>query len=144
MIYWDTSCVVKLYVAEPDSDAWEKQAFDVHGPLSSSALLEPELAFTLVRKEQEGSLHAGAATLLLRQFRDDVRCGRFRLLPLGQDVMHEAATLAEQGLKRKPVLHLRTLDGLHLAAAKLLKCRTVATTDGRMRQALPLLGMKPA
>jgi predicted nucleic acid-binding protein len=144
VIYWDTSCVVKLYVAEPDSEVWDKLAADFPGPLFSSALLEPELALALARKEQEGSIRSGGAAVLLQQFRDDVGCGRYRLLPLGQDVMHEAATLAEQGFMCKPMLLLRTLDGLHLATAKLLRCRTVATTDVRMRQALPLLGMKPA
>jgi predicted nucleic acid-binding protein len=140
MIYWDTSCVLKLYCAESDSFAWEKLAVDHAQSLISSALLEAELAFALYRKEAQGELARGGAKHLLRQFRSDTESGRIALFPVGSDVIEESADLARTFLGRKSSVALRTLDGLHLATARLLKCDSLATTDARMREAASALG----
>jgi len=45
VIYWDTSCVIKLYTAESDSRQWQETALDVDEEIVSSVLLETELAY---------------------------------------------------------------------------------------------------
>ena len=141
MIYWDTSCVIKLYTAETDSAAWQRVAVDRPDERVSSALLEAELAFALRRKEQGGDVASGGATALLRIFRRDIKVGRFALFPLGADVIRRAAALADEAAAASPASLLRTLDGLHLATAAILRCNGIATTDARMKAGAQLLGI---
>ena len=141
MIYWDTSCVIKLYTAESDSSVWQRLAVDVPGDRASSALLEAELAFALRQKELRGEVVPGGAAALLRIFRNDVTAGRFVLFPLGADVIRRAAALADEAAALRPPCPLRTLDGLHLATAVILRCNRIATTDTRMKAGAQLLGI---
>lgn len=141
MIYWDTSCVIKLYAAESDSRAWQAKALGTAEALTSSALLETELAFALHGKERRRDLVAGGAAALRRLFASDVASGRFRLFPVGTDVLAKAAELAGWSATVDPVLHLRTLDAIHLATALQLDCSGIATADDRMRRAAAELGL---
>ena len=81
MIYWDTSCVLKLYVSESDSSTWEERALATDEEFAASALLETELAYGLIRKEARGDIKQGAAEALLTLFRQDVERARFTLYP---------------------------------------------------------------
>ena len=141
MIYWDTSCVIKLYTEESDSALWQRVAVDGPGERVSSALLEAELAFALRQKELRQDIAAGGAAALLRIFRHDVKVGRFTLFPLGGDVIRRAVTLAEEAGALRPARSLRTLDGLHLATAVMLRCNGLATADARMKAGAQLLGI---
>ena len=80
MSYWDTSCLVKLYVAEPDSAQFEAHAASA-GPLITSEIRAWELWTTLRRKEAAGSLAPGAARALFQTFRTDVATGELVLMP---------------------------------------------------------------
>lgn len=139
MIYWDSSVILKLYVSEDDSEEWQALALGENRPLRSSALLLAEMAFALRQKENRSEIAAGAARQLYRLFRDDITAGRIEIFPMGVDVLEESAVLADPG-ESKDLSLLRTLDGLHLATARLLKCRTVATADTRMRIAAEAVG----
>lgn len=139
MIYWDTSCVLKLYAAETDSSKWQALALSAEDDLAASALLETEMAFALEQKELRGELCKGGAKALFCAFRRDVRARRFVLYPVGEDVLSTAADLAKRCYHAAPPVMLRTLDGLHMATAHLAKCRSLATTDQRMREAASLL-----
>lgn len=142
MIYWDTSCVVKLYTAESDSVLYAGRALRAAEPLAISALVEVELSFCLARKEATGDLLAGGARAVMSRFRHDVAAGRFRSFPLGGDVLAQASALAAGFLQRNPRLVLRTLDGLHLATATLVKAAGVCTTDVRMADAARAMGLR--
>lgn len=139
MIYWDTSCILKLYTAESDSSQWQKVAVGQDDELVSSALLETEMAYAFEQKEQRGDIKPGGAQALIRLFRRDMKEGRFVLYPVGRDVLSTAATIASSCYHARPPIPLRTLDGLHLATALLLKCRAIATADSRMKAAAALL-----
>ena len=141
MIYWDTSCVLKLYTAESDSAQWQDCATGTSEELVASRLLEAELAFALLRKEMQGDIRPGATARLLGKFQRDVQAGRFRLVPVGADVITRAGIVAETCYRAEPPVPLRTLDGLHLATAVLLGCTGIASADERMRRAAPLLGI---
>lgn len=147
MIYWDTSCVLKLYAPEGDSRAYIVFASRV-GPLRTSDLTKTELFYALLRKEAAGDIARGFAELAFAKFLDDESKGRFVFYPIGRDVRAEAEKVASTcyGAAHDSVA-IRTLDGLHLATAVVAKLREVATTDERMLRALPLLGLgerKPA
>jgi predicted nucleic acid-binding protein len=141
VIYWDTSCVIKLYTAESDSADWQAKALGASEALASSALLEAEMAFALHAKERRGDLVPGGASALRRLFAADVAAGRFRLFPVGSDVLAKAADIAAWCAKRNPTMHLRTLDGIHLATTVRLDCHAIAARDERMRAAVALLGI---
>lgn len=141
MIYWDTSCVLKLYTAESDSLTWQQQALGARDEFAASALLETEMAYALEQKELRGDVRPGGAQALLRLFRRDLQAGRFALCPVGGDVMALAADLAARWYHAAEPLPLRTLDGLHLATAMLLRCRAIATADRRLQAAAVQVGI---
>lgn len=136
MIYWDTSVILKLYVEEPDSMDWQRIAVSSEPPLRTSSLALSEMAHALKQLEQAKRIRKNAASALHAQFRKDVDSGRFVLLPLGHDVMDLSVDFA---LKTGGI---RTLDGLHLASARLLRCTRMATGDSRLAQAAKKAGFQ--
>lgn len=142
MIYWDTSCAVKLYASEPDSSHWSRFIADSDDDHVSSALLDLELTCAFRQKESRGHLKSGGAGKLLLDFRNDVRLGHFQLFPVGADVLARATQIVENCGRQRPSVVLRTLDGIHLATAKLLNCSAIATTDERMKQAAKIAGIQ--
>jgi uncharacterized protein len=143
VIYWDTSCVIKLYALESDSEQWELTACEGREQLVSSALMRTEGAFALEQKERRGEILPGGASALMELLDRDISAGRFNLFPVGEDVLRHAASLAGECYHAAPSIPLRTLDGIHLATAQLLKCTSIATADGRMRTGAEHLGLTP-
>ena len=141
MIYWDTSCVLKLYAPENDSGQWASYALDADDEFASSTLLETEMVCALWQKELRGEIVAGAASKLCALFRSDISSGRFTLYPVGSDVRELAEELAAACYAAADPVPLRTLDVLHLATARLIKSRVLATTDRRMRAAAAVCGI---
>lgn len=137
--YWDTSCLLKLYCPEPDSDRYlDFLTADSASPVSS-VLTRSEFIFALQQKVMRKELGAAEATRLQNRFLADLDRGHLALMPFGSDIQSEAARIARICYRRKPPIPLRTLDGLHLATAVLAKCRILATTDGRMGKAARIL-----
>lgn len=139
MIYWDTSCVVKLYVSEPDSEQWMQLARRQASLLHSSALLETELACAFRGKEQRNEIRVGATKILMDLFHRDVQVGRFRLFPLAADVHRKACHLV---VENNTKIALRSLDALHLATCLHLECEEIATTDIKLSAAAKAAGIK--
>lgn len=133
---------MKLYTLECDSTVWEQHALDSEEGLVSSALMRTEVAFALEQKEARGDIRPQAARVLLRILDHDIGAGRFQLIPVGSDVLDEACAVGQECHRADPSLFVRTLDGIHLATARLLKCRQVATADTRMQRAAQLLGFR--
>ena len=142
MIYWDTSCVVKLYAAEADSEELLALATETDDALCCSAVLTAELFYALRQKELRKEIRPGAAGALFSAFELDVESGRFVLLPVGRDVLLDAVEVAKSCLDRTPPIPIRTLDGIHLATARLLRVARMVTTDGRMRAAAARLSIR--
>lgn len=141
MIYWDTACVVKLYTLESDSAVYLELAGASVEPPVSSEILGVELPYALQQKELRGDLKPGGAERVRQQFEADVAAGRWLLVPVGSDVLARASQVAHRCYHHHPPVLLRTVDGLHLATALVLKVRELVTTDLRLRQAAPLFGL---
>ena len=139
--YWDTACVLKLYCQESDSGLYLAKVSSSKQPVTSSILAASELIYAFHQKEARRELAQGAANILFDKFLTDVRLGRFQLLPFGEDVQAEARRIASLCYSASPPILLRTLDGLHLASARLAGCQEILTTDARMRSAATLLGI---
>jgi len=142
--YWDTSCVIKLYCEEENSEFYLDKLAAQSGPLWSSVLLTSELMFALHQKEMRGEIPPGSAIVIDEKFQADAAAGRFLLLPFGEDIRRECRRIAAMCYGHAPPIPLRTLDGLHLASAYVAGCRRILTTDTRMRKAAQLLGLKLA
>jgi predicted nucleic acid-binding protein len=142
MIYWDTSSILKLYAEEHDSVHWQAIALSQRPPLCTSSLARVEMAFALRQKERRGELAVGAAAALQKIFESDVTIGRFLAVPMGRDVLHSCLELSANEVFLGKRILLRTLDALHLATARVMGCRSIATADLRLAEASLIVGLK--
>lgn len=111
IVYFDTSALVKRYVAEPDSavvlDLWERTVF-----IGASQLLYAEMSATFARKRRE---QPGSIALLDRAeqaFRED--WPTLYRIPVDDEVNRRVDDL----LIRRA---LRGADAVHLASALMLR-----------------------
>ena len=70
MTYWDTSCLLKLYVQESDSDTYRDLLLQQTTPILTSALAEVEFTFAITRRESEEQLKKGATAHLAQLLRN--------------------------------------------------------------------------
>jgi predicted nucleic acid-binding protein len=139
--YWDTSCLLKLYCKESDSETFrEKIAASVEPPVSST-LARTELYYAFQQKALRGETGNRRAETLFDFLEEDIRIGRICLFPIGSDVMKRAEDIASKCYGATEPIFLRTQDGIHLATAQLTKSRTIISTDDRMNAAAQSLGM---
>jgi len=116
VIYLDSSCLLKLLLTEPESEA-VRQAVAREEDVVVSALTELETAGAVF-----GERRYRAYLDQLERFRD---VDPFRFLPLPGTVFQTA--LRQQRRARQP--HCRSLDRLHLAAMEELGLRRLMTND---------------
>lgn len=121
-VYLDSSALVKLVVVEHETAALRK--YLRQHPVRASCLLARVEVIRAVRAQ-------GAAAV--RRARQVLR--RLDLVQLDDELMEDAATL-DVGI-------LRSLDAIHLAAARLFgdDLTAVVTYDARMARAAALLGL---
>jgi predicted nucleic acid-binding protein len=125
LIYLDSSAIVKLAVAEPESPAL-RHHLSRHQTLASSALARVEVARALLPSGLE-AVARGREVL-----------GYLELLRLTDQVLSDAAGLEPP--------QLRSLDAIHLASARLLgpSVQQIVTYDKRMAAAAEAGGWKVA
>lgn len=125
LTYVDSSAIVKLVVAEPESKALRRYLVR-RQPLVSSALARTEVARALM---PSGPEIVGRGEDVLR---------RIQLLRVNDRV------LAQAGRMEPP--ELRSLDAIHLASARALGAavRQIVTYDDRMAHAAKALGWSVA
>ena len=140
MAAWDTSALLKLYLAEADSPSFEALA------LSSTELVmapigrhEARVAFR--RKEAEGVLPPGGADVCYRKLLQDIQVGRIRMVGESAASEIEFGKVVDQCLSQSPPVFVRTNDALHLAAAKLAGETEFVTADARQAAAATLIGL---
>jgi len=142
MTYWDTSAIVPLYTEEGTSSFWETRLLEETDPPAGSALAITEFSYALHHKVLRKNLTRSAAETLISRFTDDHETGRWKLLPLGSDVIAASLQVGSEIAKKSPPVALRSLDGLHLGSALALKCNVVATGDLRLATAAERIGLK--
>ncbi len=142
MTYWDTSAILPLYLEEPTSSFWEATLIEGDAEASSSTLAITEFSFALRHKVLRQALPLKSAEALIAKFTKDHEAGRWRLCPLGADVIASSLRIGEAAGRGDPPVALRSLDGIHLGAARVLKCDTVATGDRRLADAAERVGIR--
>jgi predicted nucleic acid-binding protein len=122
MVYLDSSALVKLVIAEPESQALRR--YLRNEPQRASCTLARVEVLRAVRS------HGAKATARARQV-----LRRVDMIQLDDDLLDDAATL--------DAAVLRSLDAIHLAAARTLgdELTAVVTYDGRMTSAADVLGL---
>ena len=139
--YWDTSCLLKLYCQESDSETFRNKIAAALEPPVASTLTRTELSYAFQQKAVRGETGGHHAETLFDFLQKDIRMGRIRLFPIGSDVLERAERIASQCYDAPEPIFLRTLDGIHLATAQMTKSRRIISTDDRMNKAAQLLGM---
>ena len=135
-MYLDTAILVKLLVAEPDSEFFQDSLSGL--PLSSSELALTEVWSALLAKERKNVISARQRAAAWRVFNERVQAREIVLHPLNGVVLKKANHILE---RCHPAVPLRTLDAIHTAACDLSQDFPLCTTDKRMRDAAGVLGI---
>lgn len=135
--YIDTSALLKLYVTEAFSTEAESYLTGIDRPAISS-LTTLEWHCAMARRQRTGAITDTYLTMARQEFTRHIAEGYFRVHSVTDILFTQALGVLEAA---KPI-PLRTLDALHLAAARAVKAQTIATSDKIMAQAATKLGMK--
>jgi len=139
MIYLDTSALLKRYVAERRSDDFDTY-FEQVAPASVSRLTLLELRSGLARKRRERTIDASHEQAALAELRIDIQDGLLQVRPVLDQHLIDAFHLIDA----MPDIPLRSLDAMHLAAARAEGANELATADATMARAAAKLGMQIA
>ena len=139
MIYLDTSAFIKLYIREEHSESVNRIVIRQDEPLPVWFLhaLELRNAFNLKVFRQE--LTPADADGMAKLYQDRLQAGIYAAPRL--EVSDLAAT-AIQLTTHTRHLGCRSLDILHVAAAKLIGVRRFVTFDDRQRRLAETVGLK--
>ena len=135
-MYLDTAIIIKLLVAEPDTEFFQSAL--ENELLSSSELALTEVWSALLAKERKKLITARQRAEAWRVFNERVQSKQLRLHPLNSIVLKKANQVLEQC---HPLVALRALDAIHTAACDLSQDFPLCTTDKRMRDAAGVLGI---
>lgn len=105
-LYLDTSSLVKLYVAEPDSGA-VRRLVDQATVVATSGIAYPETRAALARRRRERALSPAAYRTATGAFEDD--WSRYLAVDVSAAICRNAGSLAER-------YRLRGYDSVHLAS----------------------------
>jgi hypothetical protein len=139
MAHWDTSGLLKLFLAEPDAPTFAALAA-AGGPPVTAFIARHEARAAFLRREGEGALPAGEADRLYQELQADIATGDITELPLSPALEIEYAKVLRQCLLHTPPVLVRTNDALHLASARLAGEHELVSADGRQRAAASHLG----
>jgi uncharacterized protein len=134
--YIDTSALAKWYLEEPGSAEFEEFVNSI-AERRISRLVTVELRCLLARRRRAGEVALDYEAGAWLAFTTHVAGGVFEVEPMPDPRFNEARELIDA----LPNLPLRTLDALHLAAARAADATTVATADHVVQRAAEALGM---
>lgn len=128
MIYLDTSAFIKLYLHEEGSVEVHRLVTTQHDPLPVWHVLELEFYNALRLKIFLVEMSVEEADRLIANYLDRKRNGQYHTPYLDPVMLHE---MALQMTVRTPVIGCRSLDILHVAAARLIETERFVTADRR-------------
>jgi predicted nucleic acid-binding protein len=137
MLYFDTSYIVRLYVADA---GWEKvRALAATDSVACCLHGQAEALGAFHRKFREGTLNQRAFSELLKQFDEDCAASAFTWLPLSPVVLGRVA----MAYARLPaMICLRAADAIHLASAAEGRFKEVYSNDTHLLDAASHFGLR--
>lgn len=143
MDYWDSSALIKLYLAESDSIVYDRIVAESTEETVVSEIAEPEILCALRRRELDGSIPRGAPERIYRKVRAHIAAGRVELIPYGSQVTAEVERVVKIAYRDKGI-PVRAIDAIHMATARLVGARRMVTADKRLGALASELGMSVA
>lgn len=135
MIYVDTSALLKRYIAEAQSDAFDAFLAE-RAPVSISRLTVTEFRCALARRRRAGQIDTKLERAAQAQLGIDLQDGVIVAHPVSDGQVAAATHLFD----RLRALPLRTLDALHLCIAEDWSCSGYATADKVQAESARALG----
>ena len=129
-LYCDTSALLKLYLPEAGSDAFN-EVVEGRSDLLVSDLVVTEAVSALARRVRGGALPREAARRVQHAILDRLNEGGYQRVELTRDVHRRAEHL----LLTPEDTPLRAADALHLALAASARAASLASFDARMTAA---------
>ena len=137
MIYLDTSALLKRYIMEPESTAFE-DFFAANAPFHSSRLTLVEARSALARRRRTGQITRKLESNAFEELRTDLQDGALVLHTLTDSHTTHALDI----LAKTPKIPLRTLGALHLSIAQEIGATKFATSDRNQGEAARLIGFE--
>ena len=138
-VYLDTSALIKLYVAEEFSAEVEQLVAEVDGiVINRLGVLEWHCA--MARRLRTGQITEAYLNLARTEFTRHLAEGYYRIVPYNDILLSDALRVLDSA---NPV-PLRTLDTIHLTAARNAGLMWIATADDVMRRAAHQLQLEVA
>ena len=137
--YIDTSALAKWYLPEAGADEFAHFVVDLEEAVSSRLAIV-ELRCLLARKRRAGLVTSFGEQAVYRRFTRQIAQGYLEIAPVPDSRFMEALDLIE----KLADIPLRTLDALHLAAARAATVDGLATADRVMAEAGRALGLEVA
>ena len=134
--YVDTSALVKRYVNELTSPAFESFVASTDDELLISPLTVTELQSVLARRLRQGDFSRAFLGRTQELFSADLQNALWIMQPFPPQAFSEAMRLI-----RELDVALATLDALHLASASALGCTAMATSDRQLARAAERCGL---
>ena len=138
MIYFDSACLAKLYLDEPDADP-VKELADASEIVACCAHGRIELAYVFHRKMREGVISRAGLAARLKQVENDAERGFLCWLPVN-DALLQAASRSALVIDKKTFL--RAADALHLACAPDHGFREIYSNDKHLLAAAKHFGLR--
>jgi predicted nucleic acid-binding protein len=135
-LYCDTSALLKLYLTEPGSDAFN-DLVEGRGDLLVSDLAVTEIVSALARRVRQGHLVRDAARRVQHALVGRLDEGGYQRVELTREV-HRRAEHLLFSLAATP---LRAADALHLALAISARAASLASFDARLVAAARAVGL---
>ncbi len=133
----DTSALAKLYVSEPDSDAFETW-FAEAMPVTISLLTTVELSSVLQKYVRMGRLSPALVQEMEAAVGEDIVLGCVRVADVPSGVFHLAKSL----IAANGALGLRSLDAIQLASALTSGTTLFVTSDAALAEIASANGLQ--
>jgi uncharacterized protein len=135
--YLDTSAVIKRYIAEPHSAAFDTFFLSRNFDFVLSPLVITEITSALAKRARQRDITAAFASSTKHIFQDEVLTGSWELMEFPSSTFSEAARLIST-----LNLPLAALDALHLACALNSQASALATADKQLATAATKAGLQ--
>jgi len=139
VIYADTSFLASIYMPDANTPGAKQVVASITDPFPFTALHRLELRNAISLAVFQRRFSSTDALAFWRDVEADIAASRLIELSLiGGDVFHEAETLAAA---QTPAIGSRSLDILHVVAARILQTQEFLTFDTRQVALAAQLGM---